>query len=227
MRKDIEELYRAKRRLLEAEAAALEAEDEAALVLRLQDALQAASDHQDPTEANFRLQVLAELLAKVSDRDATLALVMLLNGEDASVRATAIEQLRRVARRGRLAEVFWAVGQALERGLNGPAASMLPELVLTTSFDEEAPPPLDLLVQLADHEDPAACAEALCALTEFDGEGVTELLSSFSADDRQIPSRTGEPGTVGELARQLLMVRQMEDEMVDRADAGEGDVPLA
>jgi hypothetical protein len=199
-------LYEARRAALHAEADALDTEDEGALARGLVSALSEVRAHEDLTERSFRLQVLADLLAKVAHPEATRALLGALDERDPSVAARAAAGLATVARSGRYPELVRAVEAALDDGLEGPA---LPGLLLDLAGDDD-PVPLDVLVRLADHEDADVAAEALCALAEIGGAGVTELVSSFVADERSLSDAQDGPSTLGELAEQLVATLELE-----------------
>ncbi len=204
-------LYRARKAALEAEAAVLDVAEDAELVPRLSVALDEARNHPERTERSFRLQVLADLLARVEDAGATALLLNILNDPDPSVRARAAIGLARggAARLPVLAKV---VLDALDEGLEGPALLELPGLLLDCA-DVDAPPPLDVLVQLLDHADADVAAEAACALAEVDAEGVRELLESFTEDDRTLSDVVEGPQTLGALVSQLLDTLSLDDEL--------------
>ncbi len=209
------ELYRARRAALEAEAAVLDEEDEGLLVARLVDEI-ATAEAQEPTERSFRLQILADLLSKVSDRRAIHSLVLLLGDPDASVRAYVVDRLERVLRAGRGPEVLWAVENSFAE-LTGPGLSQVPALLMAYAQIEEQPP-IDLLVRILDHEDPEAVAEAACALAAIEMPAIQELLSSFEDDERPLATREeGDPATVGALVRELLEVAELDAALLPRA----------
>jgi HEAT repeat protein len=204
----LDRLYDARRRALEAEAAVLDVEDEAELVPMLAAALAEARAQSSRTEQSFRMQVIADLAARVRDAGAVRLLVEILDDTDESVRARAALALARVAT-DRYPELVRAVEDALDEGLEGPALLELPGLFLDLA-DDEAPPPVDVLVRLVDHEDADVAAEAACALAELGGPGVVELLESFRGDERKLSDAVDGPATLGELIDQLIATLGLE-----------------
>jgi HEAT repeat protein len=204
-------LYRARKAALEAEAAVLDVADDAELVPRLALALDEARAEKERTERSFRLQVLADLLARVEDAAATALLLGVLNDPDPSVRARAGMA---IARGGSASLPILAkvVLDALDEGIEGPALLELPGLLLDCA-DVDTPPPLDVLVRLLDHEDADIAAEAACALAEIDAPGVRELLESFVEDDRKLSDVVDGPPTLGALVSQLLDTLALDDDV--------------
>lgn len=217
VKKRLTQLFEARRAALEAEAAVFDVEDERTLVPLLEEALNAARAEKKRSESSFQLQVLADVASQLSVRGGTYLLLKVLNEEDPSVRARAVQGLRRVAERG-WAQFVRDAEQALADGLDGPALLELPGL-LVDARPEDAPPPFELLMSLVDHEVPEVCAEALCACAEVGGPGVLELLQTMTGDERAlepVPMEPGDatgPATVGDLAQQLLDVYQLADDL--------------
>jgi len=202
-------LYRARRAYLEAEAAALDAENETELVARLEGALDEAATQPRPERA-FRLQVLADVCAKVASAGAVRLLLQILNEDDASVRARARMAYERLASVHH-AMAIHGVERALAEGLTGPALLELPGLLLDTARDE--PFPLDILVLLLDDDDGDVAAEAACALGELDVPGVMELLSSYREDPRTLSDAAEGPPTLGALVDQILSTAALDTEL--------------
>ncbi len=211
-------LYEARRAALEAEAAVLDADDDALLVPVLGEGIEEARALSDRTERSFRLQVLADLCPKVQDPGALALLLGILGEDDPSVRARAAMALA-TAGRTRYPEVVQAAQDALDRGLGGPALLELPGLLLDASGGEH-PPPVDLLVALVDHEDPEVVAEAACALAEIDVPGVRDLLESLVLDERVLADAEGET-TLGAFVEDLLDALTLGAAMGSRAHAGD------
>ncbi len=204
-------LYRARKAALEAEAAVLDVAEDAELVPRLSVALEEARAEKERTERSFRLQVLADLLCRVEDAGAMALLIGILNDPDSSVRARAGLAIARGGS-ARLPVLAKVVLDALDEGLEGPALLELPGLLLDCA-DIDAPPPLDVLVQLLDHDDADVAAEAACALAEVDAPGVRELLESFAEDERKLSDVVDGPATLGALVSQLLDTLALDDDV--------------
>lgn len=197
----LENLYRARREALEAEASVLDVEQDAQLVPTLEGAVREAKSQAAKHERSFRLQVLADLCSKVHHPRALELLLGILNEDDDSVRLRAAMALR-AACQSRYAEVIRVAQDAVDAGLAGPALLELPGLLLDAAGMEHAPP-VDLLVALIEHDNAEVVAEAACALAEVDLPGVRELLESLAEDRRAVVDAQGET-TLGDLIIDLL-----------------------
>ena len=202
LRRHLDAIFDADRRLRAAEQALFDEGAHGALVALLTAAVDEAQALDDREEGSMRLERLADLCAQVEGPEMADALIAILDDDDPQVRVVAGEALLDVGYE-RYAEVARAVERALDDGRGGPAMAELPWVLAEIG----EPSALSLIGGFTEHEESDVVAAAIEALLHLGEPAAIELLRPLEDDDRIGELDGGDEGdsaTIGELAAEAI-----------------------